>query len=125
MDSFELVPRPRLELGRLAALVSETSASTNSATWGILRMCFINSQAMRLEGILMRFIYKPHRCEVYGVQEMGQKPLASFFASFLVLAQQCQLCTNPTNHTKPNLADAVGFEPTEGFPPRWFSRPVP
>jgi len=28
-----LVPRPRLELGRLSTLASETSASTNSATW--------------------------------------------------------------------------------------------
>jgi len=23
------------------------------------------------------------------------------------------------------LADGVGFEPTVGFPPRWFSRPEP
>ena len=24
-----------------------------------------------------------------------------------------------------DVAEAVGFEPTEGSPPRWFSRPVP
>ena len=33
--------------------------------------------------------------------------------------------TAVTNAARYPLAEEVGFEPTEGLPPRWFSRPVP
>jgi hypothetical protein len=37
MADIEVVPRRGLEPPRLAALVPETSASTNSATWAVRR----------------------------------------------------------------------------------------
>jgi hypothetical protein len=46
--------------------------------------------------------------------------LAGLLAISLHTKPEVSLCLGPWL-----LADGVGFEPTEDFHPRWFSRPVP
>ena len=41
------VPRPGVEPGRLAALVFETNASTNSAIWAICRVASLRKNAVQ------------------------------------------------------------------------------
>jgi hypothetical protein len=81
MDLFELVPRPRFELGCLAAPVPETGASANSATWGDSLDVLDGPLSTGLRGIWDLGSRLPER-GVSGLWEMGPKPFASFFAFF-------------------------------------------